>query len=147
VTKKILLSSKNYPDGLWVNLNELNQSTFYTEISKLFGDDDSNFFVEDFQNIYIPFEFRHPNVGDQIFTDRFWDWLGYSTENQKLLVKYMEISCDDNATLEEAQNYFNLIGNKFENLSVKDNRTLFRYIIETNNGNCTLEEAKNYFII
>lgn len=144
MTYKILVTSKNYPKGHWIDVTSCTQEEFLQEVKRLFGKDDSDFFVEDAKEM-IPFEFHHAGVQDQILTDRFWDWRNYCKEDQELLVKYMEVASDDEVTLEEAKKYFNFIGNKFDGLNLKEKRMMFHYINETGNVNCTLEEAKKYF--
>jgi hypothetical protein len=144
VTYKILVTSKNYEEGHWIDVTSCSQKEFLQEVERLFGKDDSDFFVEDAKEM-IPFEFHHAGVRDQILTDRFWDWRGYSKEDQELLVKYMEITSEDSVTLEEAKKYFDSVGNRFDGLNLKEKRMMFHHINETGNVNCTLEEAKKYF--
>ena len=104
-TYKILVTSKNCEEGHWIDVTSCNQKEFLSEVQRLFGKNDSEFFVEDAKEM-IPFEFHHAGCRDQILTDRFWDWRGYSKEDQKLLVKYMEYTHDDAVTLEEAKEFF-----------------------------------------
>jgi hypothetical protein len=42
-------------------------------------------------------------------TDRFWDWKEYSEEDKELLIKYMDFTCDDESTLEEAKDFYNIL--------------------------------------
>lgn len=105
MTYKILVTSKNCEEGHWIDVTSCNQKEFLNEVQRLFGENDSDFFVADAEEM-IPFEFHHAGVRDQILTDRFWDWRGYSKEDQELLVKYMEYTYDDAATLEEAKDFF-----------------------------------------
>ena len=143
-TYKILVTSKNCEEGYWVDVTSCSQKEFLQEIQRLFGKEDSDFFVADAEEM-IPFEFHHAGVRDQILTDRFWDWRNYCKEDQKTLLEFMEITSEDSVTLEEAKKYFSFVGNKFDGLNLKEKRMMFHYINETGNVNCTLEEAKKYF--
>jgi len=102
---KVLITSKNCEEGHWVDVTSCSQKEFLQEVKKLFGNEDTDFFVMDAIKM-IPFEFHHAGVGDQILTDRFWDWRSYTEEDQKLLVKYMELTQEDSVTLKEAKKYF-----------------------------------------
>lgn len=105
MTYKVLITSKNCSDGHWIDVTSCSQEEFLNEVKRLFGNEDTDFFVEDAKEM-IPFEFHHAGVRDQILTDRFWDWRNYSIEDQKLLVRFMEYTQDDAVTLEEAKEFF-----------------------------------------
>lgn len=105
MTYKILVTSKNCEEGHWIDVTSCTQKEFLLEVQRLFGKEDSDFFVADAEEM-IPFEFHHAGVRDQILTDRFWDWRSYSKEDQNLLVKFMEYTHDDAVTLEEAKEFF-----------------------------------------
>jgi hypothetical protein len=141
---KVLITSKNYPEGHWLDVTTCTQKEFLSSVENLFGKEDSQFFVEDIDEM-IPFEFHHAGVGRQILTDRFWDWRDYSKEDQELLVRYMEITSEDSVTLEEAKKYFHTIGIHHKDLHFKDGRVLYHYFMETGRSNCTLKEAKDYY--
>lgn len=141
---KILVTSKNCEEGHWIDVTSCTQKDFFLEVQRLFRKEDSDFFVADAEEM-IPFEFHHAGCRDQILTDRFWDWRSYSKEDQELLVKFMEVTSDDEVTLEEAKKYFNFIGNKFDGLNLKEKRMMFHYINETGHTNGTLEDAKEFF--
>lgn len=103
---KILLTIEDTDHRHWIDLTNHNQKTFYEEVDRLFGEfknEDNRFWIDEIVN--VPFHFRHAGVQDNILTDRFWDWKDYSEEDKELLVNYMEVTCDDESTIEEAREW------------------------------------------
>jgi hypothetical protein len=144
---KILLTIEGTEHRHWIELDNHTQESFYEEVDRLFKgikNEDNCFWIDDIVN--VPFHFRHAGVDrDKILADRFWDWKDYSEEDKDLLDKYMDVTCDDESTLEEAKEYYNNIGIHLKDLHFKEGRMLFNYINETGHTNCTLEEAKEYY--
>ena len=99
---KIHLASNS--QSHWIDLGPHNKETFQKEVSRLFGSE--KVWREWAEG--IPFEFIHAGTENRsiLITERFWDWKNYSPEDQKLLLQFMEISQDDESTLEEAKKYF-----------------------------------------
>lgn len=93
----------------------------------------------------VPFEFRHAGCTETILTDSFWAWRDLPEKDKKILHEYMEITGEDSVTIDEAKEYFNFAGTRFDGLKLKEKRMMFDYINETGHVDCTLQDAKNYY--
>jgi hypothetical protein len=104
---KILLSLKTTGESHWFNLSESTSETFHNEVLtkfKLTTFKRDLFEIEEVNN--IPFEYRHAGLTEKIIADYFWVWKNLNTEDQELLLKYMQFSQNDESTIEEAKKFF-----------------------------------------
>ena len=93
----------------------------------------------------VPFEFRHAGCTETILTDSYWNWRDLPEKDKEILLEFIEITGEDDVSLEEAKEYFNFAGYRFRDFSLRNKRLMFDYINETGHVDATLQDAKQYF--
>ena len=87
-------------------LDNHNKETFLKEVAGLYeGVSFTDIEIEDISN--IPDVFRFPSVTENILVDSFWSWKMLNEDDRKLFVYYIEITQDDQKTIEEARDWRN----------------------------------------
>ena len=83
-------------------LDNHTKETFLKEVAELY--EDVNFTDIEIEGISnIPEVFRFPSIKDYILTDSFWSWKDLSDDDRRLLVHYINVTHDDQKTIEDAR--------------------------------------------
>jgi len=126
------------------DLTNESKATFLQKVDKEFnGKRYPGIMVDDEDG--APFEFRHAGCTETILTDSFWSWRDLPEKDKEILLEFMEITGEDDVTLDEAKEYFNFAGYRFKDFSLKNKRLMFDYINETGHVDATLQDAKQHF--